>query len=67
MHVPINLHQIQVSYGMAQLYQCFIKKIAFITVPITKLTWKIKPFRVKTHYSDSLWGSFGSSIIVHII
>jgi hypothetical protein len=36
MHVSINPHKIQVSNGMAQLYQCFIKNFAFILVPIYK-------------------------------
>jgi hypothetical protein len=67
MHVPINPHQIQVSNRTAQLYQCFIEKIAFNMVPITKLMWKTKTLWVKAHYGDSLWGTFGSSIIIHIV
>ncbi len=37
---PKNPQQIQVFYGMAQFYRCFIKTFATIMAPITKLTKK---------------------------
>jgi hypothetical protein len=37
---PKNPQQIQIFKGMAQFYRCFIKNLAVIMAPITKLTKK---------------------------
>jgi hypothetical protein len=44
MPVPKNPHDIQVFDILAQFYQCFVKKIAFIMAPITKIMRKSKEF-----------------------
>jgi len=44
MLIPKTPQEIQVFNGMAQFYRCFIKKIAFIMAPITKLLRKIEVF-----------------------
>jgi hypothetical protein len=41
---PKNPQHIQVFNGMAQFYKCFVKKIAPIMAPITKLTRKTITF-----------------------
>jgi hypothetical protein len=44
MPLPKTPQEIQVFNGLAQFYRCFIKKIAFIMAPITKLLRKAKVF-----------------------
>ncbi len=41
---PKTPKHIQVFNGMAQFYRCFIKNVAFIMAPITKLLCKIEVF-----------------------
>ncbi len=43
--IPKISQEIQVFNGMAQFYRCFIKKIASIMAPITKLFKKIEVFK----------------------
>jgi hypothetical protein len=57
MLVPANPRQIQVFNGMALFYRCFIKKIAFIMAPITKLTKRTKPFIWTIEYQEAWIGS----------
>ncbi len=37
MPMPKNPHDIQIFNGLGQFYRCFVKNIAFIMAPITKL------------------------------
>jgi hypothetical protein len=57
MNMPIltNPYQIHVFNGMAQFYRCFIKNLAFIVEPITKLTRKMEPF-IWTTECQKAWG-----------
>ncbi len=44
MPMPKNPHDIQVFNGLAKFYQGFMKFVAFIMAPITKLMSKSKEF-----------------------
>jgi hypothetical protein len=44
MLVPKTPQEIQVFNGMTQFYRCFIKKIAFVMAPITKLFRRTEMF-----------------------
>ncbi len=44
MPIPNNPHDIQMFNGLAQFYQCYVKKISFIMAPITTFMQKLKEF-----------------------
>jgi hypothetical protein len=54
MPVQKNSHDIQVINNLAQFYQCFVKKIAFIMAPITIIMWKSKKF-IWTQKCQDAW------------
>jgi len=49
------------------LCSLYLKHVKICTNHTLKNIHVYSKYRVKTHYDDSLWGIFGSSIIVHTI
>jgi hypothetical protein len=54
LHVPNNLHNIQVFNNLAQFYRCFVNFFTFTMAPITKLMRKSEEFIWTQKCQDTL-------------